>query len=271
MIAIDISPNTIRSYSLSIRNMIRILGDLYIKDITIRNIEEFKAKRLKEVNARSVNMDFRSLKAMFSRMVNMEELEKNPFTKTKQLPVPEKKPIFLSKEDMMKILRNIDDQYFRVIVMFGYLTGCRIGEILNVEWSNIDLNTAVLKICNKDGFTVKSKKERRIPMHSALIDELNILPKRSETLVFADLNGKKYRSQFVSKKFKKIIRKIGIDESIHFHSLRHTYATHLIQAGVNIYDVSKFLGHSSVVVTEVYAHATPENRHDLVNKLLIIL
>lgn len=270
MIAMDKSPNTLRSYTFAVRNMIRLLGDVDIEEISVRNIEAFKAQRLQEVCARSVNMDFRSLKAIFTRVVNMEELKINPFAKCKQLHVPEKKPTYLSNENISLILQSIDDQYFRTIILFAYLTGCRLEEILHVEWTDIDLINGVLSIRNKKDFTVKSKKERNIPLHSLLIDELRVFTRRSETLLFTDMNGKKFRSQFISKKFKKIIRKLKIDDDVHFHSLRHTYATHLIQAGVNIYDVSKFLGHSSVVVTEVYAHANPEKRHDLINKLRII-
>jgi integrase len=269
MIAMDKSPNTLRSYNFAVRNMIRVIGDLDIKKITVRNIETFKAQRLKEVTARSVNMDFRSLKAMFTRIVNMEELKINPFAKSKQLHVPENKPLYLSQENISLILETIDDQYFRTIILFAYLTGCRLEEILHVDWSDIDLSSGVLMIRNKKDFTVKSKKERGIPLHALLIEALTNLERRSETLIFTDLNGRKFRSQYISKKFKKVIRKLKIDDAVHFHTLRHTYATHLIQAGVNIYEVSRFLGHSSVTVTEVYAHANPEKRHDLINKLRI--
>lgn len=269
MIAMDKSPNTLRSYNFAVRNMIRILGDVDIKKLNMRSIETFKSKRLTEVAARSVNMDFRSLKAIFTRIVNMEELKKNPFAKSKQLHVPENKPLYISQENIALILQSIDDQYFRTIILFAYLTGCRLAEILHVEWSDIDLSNGVLMIRNKKDFTVKSKKERGIPLHTLLIDGLTNFTRRSETLLFSDLNGKGFRSQYISKKFKKVIRKLNIDDAVHFHTLRHTYATHLIQAGVNIYDVSKFLGHSSVVVTEVYAHANPEKRHDLINKLRI--
>jgi site-specific recombinase XerD len=71
----------------------------------------------------------------------------------------------------------------------------------------------------------------------------------------------------VSKKFKKYIREVGLVEQFTFHSLRHTFASHLVQKGVSLYIVSKLLGHSDMKTTEIYAHLAPETFLDVVNIL----
>jgi site-specific recombinase XerD len=85
------------------------------------------------------------------------------------------------------------------------------------------------------------------------------------------LNGKKILDGWVSHAFKKAVRKAGVDSRLHFHSLRHTFATWLVQNGVGIYEVQKLLGHSSVAVTQVYAHLAPSELHGAVEKISVSL
>ena len=73
--------------------------------------------------------------------------------------------------------------------------------------------------------------------------------------------------QFISHKIKKIIKQAGINQQLNFHSLRHTFASWLVQAGVSIYEVSKLLGHSNIRTTEIYAHLEIGNLHEAVKKL----
>ena len=85
-------------------------------------------------------------------------------------------------------------------------------------------------------------------------------------LVF-DIKGRKILSSLLTHKFKRWVRKANLDDRIHFHSLRHTFATWLVQDGVNIYDIQKLLGHSSVKVTEVYSHLLSAELRSIVGRI----
>ena len=76
---------------------------------------------------------------------------------------------------------------------------------------------------------------------------------------------------FVSKRFKIHARRVGLREDLHFHSLRHTFATWLVQEGVSIYEVQKLLGHSSISVTQIYSHLAASELHGAVNKIQVVL
>lgn len=123
-----------------------------------------------------------------------------------------------------------------------------------------------IKVSNKADFTTKSKKERIIPINNELYNLLEKLSK-DHHYIFPNESGEKRDPEFVSKKFKKYIRKAGLGEQFTFHSLRHSFASFLVQKGVSLYIVSKLLGHSDLKTTEIYAHLAPETFLDVVNLL----
>ena len=81
------------------------------------------------------------------------------------------------------------------------------------------------------------------------------------------LNGHRISESYVSHRLKKAVRKAGLSDKLHFHSLRHSHASWLVQGGVSLYEVQKLLGHSSISVSEAYSHLLPDTLHDSVNKI----
>lgn len=114
-------------------------------------------------------------------------------------------------------------------------------------------------------------------MHEALFSMLQDMKVKANGLVvsevepskfvFAKPNGQPYTAIYVSHVFKEEIRKLGLPEELHLHSTRHTFASLLVQSGVPIYSVSKLLAHSSVQMTQVYAHLQPETLHSSIERL----
>ncbi|MCK9212647.1 MAG: tyrosine-type recombinase/integrase [Ignavibacteriaceae bacterium] len=121
-------------------------------------------------------------------------------------------------------------------------------------------------------FTTKSKKERIIPISPILRSFLsNQLPKvidlEKNTFVFNRTNGIKLNEDFISKQFKKSVRAAELNDNIHFHTLRHSFASLLVQRGVSLYVVKELLGHESLTTTQIYAHLQQQNLRDAVNLL----
>ena len=160
----------------------------------------------------------------------------------------------------------IGEHWLGGIVQFDVNTGLRIGELVNVKWCDIDFENRVIKVKQKEGFVTKSKRDRNVAMNDRVFC-LRTSKKRYGDYVFSWPDGRRMDPVLVSKKFKKYVRLANLGEQYSFHSLRHTFASHLVQRGVSLYIVSKLLGHSNLKTTEVYAHLAPETFHDLVSLL----
>ena len=160
----------------------------------------------------------------------------------------------------------IEDDWFKDIVVFAVLTGMRRGEIINLRWEDVDFERRLIQVCNSEEFKTKTGKTRTVPMNENVYQ---LLKRRSHIssngLIFL-FEEKKIREDFVTKKMRHYSRKAGLNSKVHFHTLRHTFATWLVQGSVSIYEVQKLLGHSSISVTQVYSDLAPSELHAAVNK-----
>ena len=233
----------------SLRLLINHLGDVLLKEITPKMIEEFKVRRLEQVKPASVNVELRHLKAAFETAVKWSILEKNPLKSVKQVKVRGKNlPKFLSREQVTTLLNQIADADFRNLICFYLYTGCRRNEALNLRWDDIDLQAGTVAF-----HVTKSGESRIVPINAKL----------AEILQKMERNGEKpfnFNRWFVTHRFKRYLKEAGINgsDNLHLHSLRHTFASHLVMDGVDLYTVAKLLGHSSVAVTQMYAHLAPD-------------
>lgn len=246
-----------------------------LKKITGNELETFLISRFPKAK-HATSLAYRTLKSAFQKAVQWNYLESNPLEKIRLPKIPQNKPIFIDDVELKSIINYETDNTLKDIYLFAFYSGCRINEILNLKWNAIDFAERIVRVKNDGEFTTKSKKERVIPINNHLFENLkNRLPKvntiTNDCYVFTDIKGKKFRPDTVSKKFKKTVRdaakEISIDSNIHFHTLRHSFASCLVQRGVSIYEVSKLLGHSDIKVTEIYAHLKPENLRNAVELL----
>lgn len=249
--------------------------DYPLKKITANDLESFLTTKFPEAK-HATSLALRTLKSAFQKAVQWNYLDSNPLEKIKLPKIPQNKPVFISDIEFKQIISYETNNTLKDIYLFAFYSGCRINEILNLKWSSINFSERTISIRNNETFTTKSKKERIIPINNCLLENLkNRLPKVSkinnENYVFVNKSGLKFRPDTVSKWFKKNVieasKKIPLDNSIHFHSLRHSFASCLVQRGVSIYEVSKLLGHSDIKVTEIYAHLKPENLRNAVELL----
>lgn len=250
----------------------RICGNRWLTAYTLKDVEEFKSKRLEECSPTTINMQFRALRSAFNLAIRWQMLADNPFSKSSQLKAPEQPPIYLTKDEFKRLLRVVEEDVLKEVFLFAALTGMRSGEISNLRWSEIDFQHRQITIKNSEHFKTKTGKNRCVPMNELVVSMLSRkeLAQRFCEYVF-QLKGQQLQQGFLSKGFKKYVRLVGLNDKIHFHSLRHTFATWLVQDGVSIYEVQKLLGHSSVKVTEVYSHLVASELHSSVNKILLNL
>jgi integrase len=161
----------------------------------------------------------------------------------------------------------IREQWLKEIISFAVLTGMRRGEILNLQWQDVDIDRKLVFIQSSPTFRVKCGKKRVIPLNTIAVRLLETKTgKEKSEYVFA-LNGKKLSEHHVSHRFKYYVDEAKLSDKLHFHSLRHTFASWLVQDGVPLFEIQKLLGHSDISTTQVYAHLLPENLHSTVNRL----
>jgi site-specific recombinase XerD len=169
---------------------------------------------------------------------------------------------WLTPEDAERLLTNLKGRY-REIVEFALHTGLRKSELLNLSYAGVDLTRRVIVVKGKGG------KIRTIPLNDVAY---GILTERRKVrhihgkLVFADRNGNPIQKTLLKNTFKKALKLSGI-EDFTFHDLRHTFATRLAQAGIDLYTISRLLGHNDISTTQRYAHHCPESLRRGVNVL----
>jgi integrase len=155
-------------------------------------------------------------------------------------------------------------------VIFAVDTGMRRSEIVNLKWENVDLERNIILVANSESFKTKSGRQRIVPINS-LAKRILITRERISPYVFVNYKGQKMYDNYLGQCFRKSVRNAKLEGKISFHSLKHTFASWLVQSGVGIYEVQKLLGHSSVVVTQVYAHLSENVLHKAVDRIKLNL
>jgi len=237
-----------------------VIGDPVLDSISPRAIEKFKIERLKHVKPSSVNVELKHLKSAFETARRWGYLRSNPFRDVQLLRVKEKEGIaFFQKPEIEELLRVIPEGLFRDLIKFYLYTGCRRNEALYLNRSDIDLDRKEVTFRG-----TKSGMNRTVPFNGVLSEVLERLPENGEQPF-------PFLPDFVTHRFKKYVLAMDLPEErkkiLCLHSLRHTYASHLVMAGVPLLTVSKLLGHSSVRVTEMYAHLVSDHIRSAVEML----
>lgn len=250
--------STLNLFNISFTRLIKCLGNKPTRFLTTLDVETYKGYLVKEVTMVTANDYLRSLKTAFNIALRLKLVESNPFEDCRMFRIPKITPAYLQKKEFVKLLHSIDDRRFGLLVSFAALTGMRRGEIVNLRWNDVDMRSRIINIQNSEYFTVKAMRPRTIPMNQDVFNLLLNIPKESD-YVFVDEERRPYKAGTVTKKFKRFAAKAGVSDRIHLHSLRHSYASWLVQSSVPLAEVQQLLGHVSVVTTQIYAHLEHEN------------
>jgi integrase len=193
---------------------------------------------------------------MFTKAVEWEMVEEESLKRVRKVKLLQEHNAslrFLSKEECHDLL-NACDEHLRQTVSVAMNTGMRKGEILNLRWDNVDL---------KHGFILleitKNSERREIPINMSLRNTLQNLPRRIDGghIFVNPKKGKPYRD--IRRSFPSALKKLGIQD-FRFHDLRHTFASQLVMAGVDITTVKELLGHKSLAMTMRYSHLSPSHK-----------
>jgi integrase len=251
-----------------INQLLNHFTDIPLSQFTAQNIEECQSKMLQKGNMpATANRSLAVLKHMFTKATEWNMVSEDVLKivrNVKFLKEDNSRLRYLAVEECQSLI-NVCDNRLRPIIITALNTGMRRGEILSLEWDkHIDL---------KHGFILldktKNGERREIPINDPLRHALQPLIRRLDTpFVFYEHSGKPI-SDF-RKSFSTALRKAGIKD-FRFHDLRHTFASHLVMAGVDLTTVSRLLGHKSLTMTLRYAHLAPSHMVEAMGKIGDIL
>jgi integrase len=236
-------------------------GERQVREIYPADIEGFKLLRRKEVSGSTVNRELALLKRMFNLAIDWDlYLGTNPVRKVKFFQEINLGFRILTGEEERKLLDNATP-YIQDIAVFALNTGLRIGEILVLTWEQVELEKNLLNV-----FAHKTHKIRQMPLNveARRVLEFWALGRKNEFVFYNHETGK----PFVDLKagFALACRKAGL-QGVTWHKLRHTFASRLLDRGVDIVTLQQLLGHSTVTVTMRYTHTNLDSKRNAVAKL----
>ena len=260
------------NHTLSMRTTLNEFGkylkkDFYLSRLTRDDVVEFIEHRLKKVSAYTVKRDIADLSSAFNWAISKHYLSENLAKGIKKPRIPEKLPLYFTEDEFKTLLDCVEDEDLRDIIIFAVMTGIRQSDLIALEWSQINLPAKSVLLDNRGRIT-KSQKVHSLPMNGKAFDIINKRKVNSHSSTVFTYHDRQMKQHFISHKFAKIIRKSKLNPKLNFHSLRHTFATWMVQRGVPIYQVSKLMTHSDLRVTQIYAHLTVVDLQDAVNKLI---
>ncbi|MFH1779506.1 MAG: site-specific integrase [Candidatus Omnitrophota bacterium] len=248
-----------KSDAFNLGALAKTFGGKYLYEITTQDVEEHKARRSKDVSPATTNRELATLKIMFNKAVEWGKLKENPAKSVKFLREPKGRVRYLEREEIAKLLSNCSER-LKPIVIVALNTGMRRGEILNLKWRDVDFQRGIIYLLD-----TKNGERREVPMNDLVKKALIAVRKHPDSpFIFCDKDGRPYGK--VTKSFYTALKKAGI-MNFRFHDLRHTYASQLVMAGIDINTTRELLGHKDIRMTLRYAHLSPDYKKQAVDIL----
>jgi integrase len=226
-----------------------------IKPNVLFEFREWRKTVNPNLSKNTLNIDGKTIKVMFNYALRYGHIATSPFKEIKLPSVPFENTKSIEEDSVREIIRLCEDQSLKNVIKFALYTGCRRGEILGLQWKQIDIEERMLNICKNDYFSPKQDRERIIPISCETRDLLKTL-ERDSSFVFLNNKGLPFKPDNVTKEFKKLVRIVGEDDKIKFHSLRATCISNLVAKGVSLMTIKELMGHATVRTTERY-NTTP--------------
>jgi len=250
----------------SLKFLNKHFGDKTIQQINTWHVEQYKSKRQKEdtrygrpPSKATINRELACLKTMFNKAIEWGMTSTNPAKNVKLFKENNINLRILSDEELKALYDNANDLLKSVLIV-AVNTGMRRSENHNLKWEDINFKEGFLTVGDS-----KNGDSRTIPFNDILADTLLRLKEHSNSeYVFSHSDGTPIKS--VKKGFWSALKRSGINHC-RFHDLRHTFASKLVMAGVDIVTVQELMGHKSIIMTKRYSHPTPEHKKQAVNRL----
>jgi integrase/recombinase XerD len=240
------SPYTIRNYVNSNKELLK-KTEKRPDEITTDDIKNFMAENLTDKAAMSIILFLSAIKYAHSTIFN------NDITASIKRPKKEKRiPTTLSKDEIKKLFAELKTEKSKLMASLMYACGFRVSELVSLKITDLNFPESIGHVRQ-----AKGNKDRAFNIPEFLVDDLQelvVLQKsKNEDFLFSGKNGK-LSTRNLQKIISSAAKRAGLGESVHCHTLRHSFATHLLEDGVDIRKIQILLGHASISTTELYTH-----------------
>ena len=268
-----LSKNTVKAYETDIKGFIKWVNKnnkqslLSIKESRVNQYMSYLFSL--KLKSSSVNRKISSLKSFYLFLLKKKLIRYSPFSEVISPKQEKYLPASMSESEVEKLLNSPDvskdiEQRDKAMIEMLYATGMRISELVNLKITDIDMNRSVIKVMGK------GSKERLIPFgesaSEALFNYLKIRKDSSSKEVFISNRGKKITRVAFWQRIKVYLLRENLKISISPHTLRHAFATHLLNRGADLRSVQLLLGHSDLSTTQIYTHIAKQRLGDVLKK-----
>lgn len=267
------SAHTITNYLVDLNVFRDFMGDKDIETVDHLVLRRFLADlRAKNYAKRTVARKLASLRSFFRFLFREGHIKKNPITAILTPKLDKKLPVFLDVEKIDRLLSAPTDKDSqglrdRALLETLYSTGIRVSELVGLDIGDIDFISGVVKVLGK------GSKERIVPIGEPALaairkytDKKEEGKVRDKDAVFLNKGGRRLTDRSVRRILDKHIRTCSIAEKVSPHSLRHSFATHLLDRGADLRSVQELLGHMNLSTTQIYTHVTMERLKSVYDK-----
>lgn len=258
------SKHTLRAYKRDLLDFYEYVkkNNFDYKNISRNSLRGFLIElREKGLDKRSISRKISSIRSFYKFLLKDGAIEKNPLVSLELPKIDKKLPTFLTEEEVIKLINAPNEKTLigfrdKLILIFLYSTGMRVSEIVSLKVSQLDLDKGEVII------TGKGKKDRVIFLTEELKDlirEYLNKRKKNSNVLFINRNGKPLTDKGIRLLVEKYAKKVVPYKKVTPHTLRHTFATHLLTNGADLRVVQELLGHTKLSTTQIYTHLTKEN------------
>lgn len=255
------SDHTILNYRIDLDEFFDFLNGVDLKNVDYPLLRRYVAHlRSKNLKPRSVARKLSALRSFFKYLQREGLVDRNPAQLLLTPKLDKKLPMFLSEEETVTLIEapsqdKTAELRDKAIFETLYSTGIRVSELVGLNENSVDMIGNVIRVLGK------GKKERIVPIGEAAIDAIRAYcaarPQKSQAL-FLNKNGQRLTTRSIANIVNKYIQRTSILKKISPHSLRHSFATHLLNRGADLRSVQELLGHQNLSTTQIYTHLTTE-------------
>ena len=273
-----LSDNSIKSYDYDLVLFKNFLVANKINDTPFNckseTIKNYLYKSFSDKKSRSQARSISAIKSFFNYLIFEGYIKESPISNI-EAPKQEKKlPVVLTEDEIKNLINSIDlnhnfGQRNKTIIEILYGTGIRVSELVNLKLSNIFFKENIIKVIGK------GNKERFVPLGEIASCEMKIyindrnrlkIDSKSSDILFLNRYGRRLTRSMIFKIISDASKRIGLDKKISPHTLRHSFATHLIKNGADLRTIQMILGHESITTTEIYTHLDTLHLEEVLKK-----
>jgi integrase/recombinase XerD len=241
------SPKTVKAYRDQVWAYFKFCGEAWAK-LDQENVKDFILKRKEEdLSPQTLNLALQAIQFFYKQVLRARWMP------MKTLKRAQKIPMVLSGQEIEKLLQGTENKKHRLLLSLSYGAGLRVSEVVNLKVKDLDFGRGLLKVrCGKGA------KDRFTLLPGVLVEELEgwCSGKGREAWVFESLRGGKLCTRTAQKVFEQALKRVEISKEASFHALRHSFATHLLEAGTNLRFIQELLGHSEIRTTQRYTQVS---------------